>query len=98
MDLPASTTPLCHEVPWEKKQKNNNNENLSVLRVIQLLFLILFRILSKTKMCILKFACLSYHSFRSFYKVDGGKSFDTYSRSSEPKVASTPPLRADFRQ
>ena len=43
----------------------------------------------------IKFACLSYHSFRSFYMVDGGKSC---CRSSERKVVSTPPLRADFTQ
>ena len=43
----------------------------------------------------IKFACLSCHSFRSFYMVDGGKSCF---RSSERKVVSTPPLRADFTQ
>ena len=41
------------------------------------------------------FGCLRYHSFRSFYIVDGGKSCF---RSSERKVVSTPPLRADFTQ
>ena len=45
-------------------------------------------------MCI-KFACLSCHSFRSFYMVDGRKSCF---RSSVRKVVSTPPLRADFTQ
>ena len=43
----------------------------------------------------IKFACLSYHSFRNFYMVDVGKSC---SRSSDRKLASTPPLRADFAQ
>ena len=43
----------------------------------------------------MKIACLSYHSFRNFYMVDGGKSCF---RSSEGKVVSTPPLRADFTQ
>ena len=37
----------------------------------------------------IKFACLSCHSFRSFYMVDGGKSCF---RSSERKVVPTPPL------
>ena len=45
-------------------------------------------------MCI-KFACLSYHSFRTFYMVDGGQSCF---RSCERKVVSRPPLRADFTQ
>ena len=35
----------------------------------------------------IKFACLSYHSFRRFYMVDGGKSCF---RSSEREVVSTP--------
>ena len=49
----------------------------------------------KGKSICIKFACLRYHSFRSFYIVDGGKSCF---RSSERKVVSTPPLRADFTQ
>ena len=49
----------------------------------------------KGKSICIKFACLSYHSFRSFYMVDGGKSCF---RSSERKVVSTPPFRADFTQ
>ena len=36
----------------------------------------------------MKFACLSYHSFESFYTVDGAKSCF---RSSERKVVSAPP-------
>ena len=43
----------------------------------------------------LKFACLTYHSFQSFYMVDGGKSCF---QSSERKVVSTPQLQADFTQ
>ena len=43
----------------------------------------------------IKFACLSYHSFRRFYMVDGGKNCFG---SCERKVVSTPPLRADFTQ
>ena len=53
------------------------------------------RLFGKGKSIRMKFACLSYHSFRSFYMVDGGKSCF---RSSKRKVVSTPPLRADFTQ
>ena len=57
-------------------------------------FMICAVVWPRKSICI-KFACLSYHSFRSFYMVDGGKSC---CRSSERKVVSTPPLRADFTQ
>ena len=53
------------------------------------------RFFGKGKSICMKFACLSYHNFRSFYMVDGGKSCF---RSFERKVVSTPPLRADFIQ
>ena len=53
------------------------------------------RFFVKGKSICIKFASLRYHSFRSFYMVDGGKSCF---RSSERKVVSTPPLRADFFQ
>ena len=39
-------------------------------------------------MYILKFACLSYHSFRSFYMADGGKRCGTCFGSSERKAMS----------
>ena len=55
-------------------------------------------LVSKINTYILKFACLSYHSFRSFYMADEGKSCGTCFRSSERKAVSTPPLRADFIQ
>ena len=55
-------------------------------------------LVSKINMYILKFACLSNHSFLSFYMADGGKRFGTCFRSSERKAVSTPPLRADFIQ
>ena len=53
------------------------------------------RFFGKGKSVCVKFACLRYHSFRSFYMVDGGKSCF---RSSERKVVSRPPVRADFTQ
>ena len=52
-------------------------------------------VLWRGKSICIKFACLSYHSFRKFYMVDWGKSCF---RSSERKVVSTPPLRAAFTQ
>ena len=50
------------------------------------------RFVGKGKSVCMKFACLSYHSLRSFCMVDGGKSCF---RSSERRVVST---RADFTQ
>ena len=46
------------------------------------------RFVGKGKSICMKFACLSYHSLRSFHMVDGGKSCF---RSSERRVVSTPP-------
>jgi len=53
------------------------------------------RFFGEGKSICIKFACLSYHSVRSFFMVDGGKSCF---RSSERKVVSTHPLWADFNQ
>jgi len=53
------------------------------------------RFFGKGKSICIKFACLSYHSFRRFYMIDGVKSCF---RSSERKEVSTPPLQADFTQ
>ena len=53
------------------------------------------RLFREGKSICIKFACLSYHSVRSFLMVDGGKSCF---RSTERKVVSTHPLGADFTQ